>query len=1002
MYKVISNFINRTLLVGLVILSLLSTNLGGVFAAGENSGQFAPLAATISDAIVFVSRQIPGNGSVYYPQAGSMPGVQPYSRFQVASPGKLIVRETNGTLRTLINGASPSAASLNLIDVNAPNVSYDASKIVFAGLPAGSYSSSPMGGPGAWRIYMINVDGTGLKQITFSDRNINLSQFGNVASSFSRYDDTDPAWLPDGRIVFSSTRWPSFGQYGAALTSNLYVVNSNGANLHRITAERNGAERPVIDPLTGRIVYSRWWRNFRLGTNNMATMVAPEGGYIMKDGICALSRQGAECQEAGGLTNLERNAWHLATIKPDGTGLAQFAGRSNSFFVGESVNHAYGGNFAPDGSFYANFFPMTNGTEAAGFGGIRLYQRGANGYIPIIGITNRDESVQQFARTNPTSYGVYVGNYAADPVVLPDGRLVVSWAQGVNQDYGLYVVNSDGSNRSLLYDVAGSTELRAQLVRPRTVPPVIPDSVTQVASALPPTSQGPYDVDGTFTFNALNVYFNAPVDMDVLSAPPVGSASTIRFFIDHQRNQQRGSFETLDWPILLKEVAVNPNGSISTSSPANVPLFEQLRTSQPGYNIPITGRGISPDEMPGASHVAGMNFGRTGEVATCVGCHAGHTLIPVPANPADAQWTNLAPGATVTYSSLHTSLPNGNGAVDRKVKLQVAYNDHHRFWLSRQGQNSNSQWLQLTFPVPVTVRTIRLYDMPASESNVNVNNTTVKLYSDAAGTDQVASKTSGVLSENGTNVTFSDVPARVVRIEFTSVSGSTAGLAEVEVIARGEAIASDPGNGGGGGGGSDGSTFSDVPTSHWAWQYIETLYANNLTGGCGTNPLRFCPDTIMDRAQGAVFMVRGNFGSSYNPPAPQHIFSDNWTPGAWAEPWAEAMYNNALSAGCVSSPSLKFCPWEQMTYAQMAVFSLRLKYGVSYSPPPATGTLFSDLTDPSIWYARWAEQAYLDGLIPACGQSNGKPIFCPNNLTDRGLGAFVIVKAKDLPLVQLP
>lgn len=80
--------------------------------------------------------------------------------------------------------------------------------------------------------------------------------------------------------------------------------------------------------------------------------------------------------------------------------------------------------------------------------------------------------------------------------------------------------------------------------------------------------------------------------------------------------------------------------------------------------------------------------------------------------------------------------------------------------------------------------------MPASDSSVNVNNTTVRLYSDAAGKNQVASKASGALAETGTDVTFNSVLTRVVRIEFTSVSGSTAGLAEVEVIARGEGISS--------------------------------------------------------------------------------------------------------------------------------------------------------------------------------------------------------------------
>ncbi|NJO85186.1 MAG: hypothetical protein HC828_22215, partial [Blastochloris sp.] len=38
---------------------------------------------------------------------------------------------------------------------------------------------------------------------------------GAIAGQFERYDDTDPVWLPDGRIVFSSTRWPSLAMYGA-------------------------------------------------------------------------------------------------------------------------------------------------------------------------------------------------------------------------------------------------------------------------------------------------------------------------------------------------------------------------------------------------------------------------------------------------------------------------------------------------------------------------------------------------------------------------------------------------------------------------------------------------------------------------------------------------------------------------------------------------------------------------------------------------------------------
>ena len=56
------------------------------------------------------------------------------------------------------------------------------------------------------------------------------------------------------------------------------------------------------------------------------------------------------------------------------------------------------------------------------------------------------------------------------------------------------------------------------------------------------------------------------------------------------------------------------------------------------------------------------------------------------------------------------------------------------------------------------------------------------------------------------------------------------------------------------------------------------------------------------------------------------------------------------------------------------------------------------MTDINYWGTKWAEQAYRDGLLPACGTQGGKPLFCPNDLVNRAWAAYMIVKAKDLPL----
>ncbi len=71
-------------------------------------------------------------------------------------------------------------------------------------------------------------------------------------------------------------------------------------------------------------------------------------------------------------------------------------------------------------------------------------------------------------------------------------------------------------------------------------------------------------------------------------------------------------------------------------------------------------------------------------------------------------------------------------------------------------------------------------------------------------------------------------------------------------------------------------TFVDVPydysitlggVTYYLFDYIETLYNAGYTAGCLTSPLRYCPDNTMTRAESAVFMLRGEFGSGLCAPS---------------------------------------------------------------------------------------------------------------------------------------
>ncbi len=738
--------------------------------------------AALDVPIVFVSRAINPGGTAHWSIPRDMPGVGPWSRTRPAPPGRLLVREADGSVRTLIDGANPGPASLDLIDVNAPAVSYDGAVIAFAGLPAGDYDGAPGAVVDGWRIYTIRADGSDLRQVTFSDQDLlDYSQFGAAAAGLRGYDDFDPVFLPDGRICFASTRWPSFAHYDGARTSNLHVVNTDGSRLIRITAERNGAERPLVDPLTGNIVYFRWWRNHRFPINDFTTIemdpLDPGAGFIQHGGLTI--NQGGHIAAP----SFERNHWQVVHIRTDGGDLALFSGAGRD----EAPNHAYGGGFDSRGALFANFFPMMNMTDAGGFGGVIRLERGVGVRTALIGVTDED-GAPVLGGAAPST-GVLWGRYAAEPEPLPDGRIVLSWAPNIHQDYGLYTFDPATGAMALVWDEIGASEVRARALTARTVPPIGRDTYRDDPSEsgpplLPPAPGASLAPISIGLIYPLNVYANADVDVDIVSAPPVGSAETFIIYVDHQRTSP-GTAAPLDWPILALQQTIEPDGSIiMEGAPVGVPVFEQIRGPAPGFELPTTGG----HETNGAAQVAGHNFILPGSSLLCIGCHAGHSLMSTDVHVDDAVFSNVAPGAAVTASSWRTD-ESFMGLIDRRV-LKGAVED---YWSSAPGETVG-QWVDLSFPVPVSIRGVRVYAPrtgEAGESTVDVGEVRIRLFTHENAAGEIARATLQNLTTTGSEAPFDDLLARSVRVEIINTTGDflgapAAALGEIEVIARGE------------------------------------------------------------------------------------------------------------------------------------------------------------------------------------------------------------------------
>jgi hypothetical protein len=182
-------------------------------------------------------------------------------------------------------------------------------------------------------------------------------------------------------------------------------------------------------------------------------------------------------------------------------------------------------------------------------------------------------------------------------------------------------------------------------------------------------------------------------------------------------------------------------------------------------------------------------------------------------------------------------------------------------------------------------------------------------------------------------------------------------------------------------------SFGDVPTTHWAWSWIERLFAAGITSGCGSG--NYCPNNPVTRAEMAIFLERGIHGSSYTPPAATGTVFGDVPISHWAADWIEQLSADGITSGCGGG---NYCPNNAVTRAEMAIFLLRSKHGSSYTPPAATGTVFGDVPI-SHWAAAWIEQLAAEGITSGCGGGN----YCPNQSVTRAEMAIFLVRTFDLP-----
>jgi hypothetical protein len=152
----------------------------------------------------------------------------------------------DGRLRNLTGGLKTDAIYRD------PDLSFDARSVLFSCKPDL---------PTPCRIYEVGIDGKDLRRLTDTE-----------------YDDVDPCYLPDGKVLFVSTRCRRVTLCHNAFTvSVLYTMNGDGSQVRCISPNTVHDFKPSVTP-NGQVTFTRWeYVDKHLGNQQSLWVSNPDG-----------------------------------------------------------------------------------------------------------------------------------------------------------------------------------------------------------------------------------------------------------------------------------------------------------------------------------------------------------------------------------------------------------------------------------------------------------------------------------------------------------------------------------------------------------------------------------------------------------------------------------------------------------------------------------------------------------------------------------------------------
>jgi hypothetical protein len=439
-------------------------------------------------------------------------------------------------------------------DVSSVDVSFDGTKVVF---------TMKTDGHDSYHVYWAGVD-----------RGAD-GKFAVTKLTFGPYDDQQAIFSPGGRIVFTTNQ--SYTEMGtradeynhARAVTQLATITLTGGDADRKLCSQNLSHIVTLFPMhDGRVGFSRWEHLENVNDvkvfamNPDCTQIVALSGQHGKPGnsVVQVSESNTDNVFYGIVTNRENTIQAGALVRLDATS-ATYAGH---FDEEKTEDEAY---------------------------------------------TVLTPSVPRGDEPSP------VGRYRS-PTTLPDGRVLVSWADGpVNEsnelsltppDYGIYLYDQANRVNNLVVNHPDTWELYAHAITSRTEPPIVP-ARQDIADASVPARFGSINVHETSlalrhndSVHGAQFGTGTPTDQALLKANRVRIIEG--FSTEGAPNHTMFGLTMAEGAAILGEAKVEADGSWLADLPPYIPMHLQPIDE---FDMSIRSQTTWIQGMPGESRVCG-------------------------------------------------------------------------------------------------------------------------------------------------------------------------------------------------------------------------------------------------------------------------------------------------------------------------------------------------------------------------------------------------------------